>query len=248
MISPQLPIMATHRSGNSNFAMVDFGSKNASVSSADHDSSEADLLSETHEMTKYNMYYTTSRLNVRLHRGDSDSPAEYYVKSDCKLTSIALQVRRGGSKQSPAVAFAKSNKSSRHMLLGRGENRDAGPDDYEELHRDRNIFLQSDYHFAISHPDQTRTTYTWRKDKSKSAKTVYDCVDDGTGAVMARLLSGGAFNINKGGELLVSDALVTDTRELIIASAMGVWFTEAFQYHSLLQGFDGSEDKGKKSV
>jgi len=197
---------------------------------------------------KYNMYYTTSRLDVRLHLGPSTTPAIYYAESRLRLGSPQLLLRRGDAKTAPTTNFAKFRLTSRHILLGKGDYTNQSSDQiaWEELHREKNLMRRSDYHFGTTEGSATgeRATFTWHKDMGKTLKTVYDCVEDG-GRVVARLLSGGALNARKGGEIDVIEGLDQGLEEYLIMSAVAIWAMEALDYQSLLQGFESSSEKNE---
>ncbi|RYP32010.1 hypothetical protein DL767_005455 [Monosporascus sp. MG133] len=208
-------------------------------------------------LKKYHLYYTTSRLDARLHLGSSTSPATYYFETHMSLTSPQLLLRRGDSKSAPMVNFGQLRTTSRHMLLGRGDYHalvQAGKQHqitWEELRRDKNTLRRSDYRFSTaegggggggSGTGRRRAEYRWRKDRGKALKTVYDCLDE-DGRVVARLLSGGAFNWKKGGEIDVLEGVDEGLEGYLIMSALAIWVMEAFQYQSLLQGYESSREK-----
>ncbi|RYP46501.1 hypothetical protein DL768_007297 [Monosporascus sp. mg162] len=206
-------------------------------------------------LKKYHLYYTTSRLDARLHLGSSASPATYYFETHMSLASPQLLLRRGDSKSAPMVNFARLRPTSRHMLLGRGDYHalvQAGKQHqiaWEELRRDKNILRRSDYRFSTdegggggSETGRRRAEYRWCKNKEKALKTVYDCVDE-DGRVVARLLSGGVFNWKKGGEIDVLEGVDEGLEGYLIMSALAIWVMEAFEYQSLLQGYENSSKK-----
>ena len=211
----------------------------------------ATLIPASEGMIKYNMYYTTSRLNVTLHEGDSSTPATYYLESDCSLTKSLVFLRRGNAKISPMVAFAKMPLTSRHIQLGKGDYSRQKAEDgivWEELHRDKNCFRRSDYQFTTTDGNDElgkRQEFNWRKDREKCAKTVYECLD-GSGRTVARLFSGGALNWKKGGEVEVLEDLDEQLRETVLLSALAVWFQEALCYQSWLKGYSGSSEAAEK--
>ncbi|KAL8792881.1 MAG: hypothetical protein Q9195_004523 [Heterodermia aff. obscurata] len=201
-------------------------------------------------MLKYNVYYTTSRLNATLHEGKSSTPASYYLQSNCALTKCLLYLRRGNAKTSPMVAFAKMPIASRHMQIAKGDYQQQKASEgqivWDELHRAENSFRRSDYQFSVAEGgDGKREEFDWRKDRAKCAATVYDCLD-GSGRTVARLLSGGALNWKKGGEVEVLEGLDEGVRERVILSAMTIWFYEALCYQSWLKGYGGSGENAKK--
>ena len=195
-------------------------------------------------MTKYNMYYTTSRLNVTFHEGLASTPAVYYAESESFTLKPYFFLRRGGSKQSPMVAFVKFHMTSRHMQIGRGDFKKGAENQliWEDLKREKSLLCRSDYQFGTSIGSETggRREYRWRKDKGKVASTVYECLDD-EGKTVAKLFSGGALNWRKGGELDVLNILDQGLREILMASALGIWTMEAFNYGSLVPGYGKSD-------
>ena len=197
-------------------------------------------------MTRYNMYYTASRLNLTLHDGPRSTPAIYYMESDCSLIKLLLLLRRGDAKTSPMVAFAKLHLTSRHMQIGKGDCRkDAGDQIvWEELRREKNLLVRSDYHFGTSEGGESgkRVEFDWRKNKKKLAKTVYDCLDR-DGRTVAKIFSGGSFNWKKGGEVEILEELDEGLKEVLIVSALAIWAMEALNYKSLLQGFSSGDKK-----
>lgn len=197
-------------------------------------------------MTKYNMYYTTSRMNLNIHDGPRSTPAIYYMESACSMSKLLLFLRRGDAKTSPMVAFAKLLMTSRHMQIGKGDCRSHAGEQIvcEELRREKNILACSDYHFGTSEGDDSgnRAEFDWRKNRHKWAKTVYDCVD-GDGRTVAKMFSGGGLNWQKGGEIEVLEELDGGLQEMLIVSALAIWTMEALNYKSLLQGFSSGDKK-----
>lgn len=193
----------------------------------------------------FNMYYTTSRLNVTIHEGDSSSRPLYYLESKVFTTSPGLYLRRGGKKSDPMVAFVKARWMSRQMILGLGDctaHNGEGAQAWETMSREKNNFRRSDYHVAVLGTDGgVARLLTWQKDRSKLWKTVYTCVDE-SGQVVGKLRSGGMFNMNKGGEIDLSETLGESDTELLLAAAGGIWGLEAMNYQSILGGF-GKKDK-----
>ncbi|RYP41451.1 hypothetical protein DL767_001089 [Monosporascus sp. MG133] len=189
---------------------------------------------------KYHMRYSTSRMNVWMHLNSPSAPATYYLDTRVSLKSPQLLLRRGGEKTSPVVSFGKLQNTSRHALLGRGDCQKQPEQQlvWEELRREKNVFRRSDYQFGTSEGSRTggRAEFFWRKDREKVLKTVYDCVDE-DGRVVARLLSGGAFNWKRAGEIDIRDGLDEGLEEFLLISALTIWVIEAFAYQSLFQGF-----------
>ena len=218
----------------------------STLSSSTQETAET-LIPASEGMIKYNMYYTFSRLNVTLHQGDSSTPATYYLESDCGLTKYLLYLRRGDAKTSPMIAFAKMPLTSRHIQLGKGDYHQQKADDqirWEELHRAENCFRRSDYRFSteeLGKPEE----FDWRKDRGKVAATVYDCVDR-SGRTVGRLLSGGALNWKKGGEIEVLEGLDERLRERVLVSGLAIWFQEALSYQSWLKGYSSSGEAAEK--
>ena len=206
------------------------------------------------EMHQYTMYYTTSRLNVRLQPEPqaTSSPAPYYMQSSLSVTKPQLMLRLGSEKTSPMVAFAKIQNTSRHMLLGRGDCQNDPEDSivWEELHREKGMLHRSDYAFSCTASEKTaqgkRLQFGWRKDMGKCGSTVYDCMDDQE-RVVARMASGGALNFRKGGELEVRGGLEQGVREMLIVSALAIWTSEAFYYQSLWRGYPSESEKRNRA-
>ncbi|KAL8834788.1 MAG: hypothetical protein Q9176_007306 [Flavoplaca citrina] len=209
---------------------------------------------DTQGITKYNMYYTTSRMNVTLHKGHASAPAVFYGHTDCSLTKAHFCLRRGDAKTSPMVAFAKVFMTSRHMQLGRGDyhkqQETSNQFALDDLRRAKNLFCRSDYQFSTAqgsnNPDK-KAEFDWRKDRSKIAKTVYECCDS-NGRTVAKMSSGGAFNWSKGGEIEVADDLDAGSTEMMLMSALAIWFMEALAYQSIFRGYaSGKEDSSSMS-
>ncbi|KAI1244567.1 hypothetical protein MGN70_014442 [Eutypa lata] len=200
---------------------------------------------------RYSLYYTTSRLDARLHLGSSTSPASYYFESKMALSSPQLFLRRGTDATAPVVNFARLQSTSRHILLGAGsytkQAAEMGRVAWEELRREKNLMHRSDYHFSTGVADDNnngkKTAFCWRKNKDRILRTVYECVDE-NGNSVARLFSGGAFNWRKGGEIDTAEGLSQALEEYLIMSALAVWVMEAFDYQSLLNGYSDSNKKG----
>lgn len=106
---------------------------------------------------RYSLYYTTSRLDARLHLGSSTSPASYYFESKMALSSPQLFLRRGADATAPVVNFARLQSTSRHILLGAGsytkQAAEVGRVAWEELRREKNLMHRSDYHFSTGVAD-----------------------------------------------------------------------------------------------
>ncbi|KAI4126726.1 MAG: hypothetical protein LQ341_006850 [Variospora aurantia] len=205
-------------------------------------------------MTKYHMYYTASRMNVKLHKDDASTPAVYYLKSVYSWTKLMLELRRGDTKASPMIAFAKLRMTSRHVQIGKGDNySQQGPDNqiaWDELRRAKNIFCRSDYHFSTAEGSEMgkKTEFDWRKDRGKVAATVYDCVDK-TGRAVAKMFSGGALNWSKAGEIEVAEeGLDEGLKEMLITSALAIWAMEAFAYQSVFQGYASGPGEKKSEA
>ncbi|KAL6715835.1 hypothetical protein ACLMJK_006796 [Lecanora helva] len=187
----------------------------------------------------YNMYYTTSRLNVRLHLG---SPCVYYCQGTILTNKPQLQLRSGDSKSAPMVAFAKLHLTSRNLLIGSGDYQRDSEDKlvWEEIRREKLRLVRSDYEFDTAIGSGTRRTYSWKRDMESAMKTVYRCVDE-TGQVVISLLSGGMFNWKKGGEIEIVQGLDKSLEELLIVSALGIWAAEAGW--SVFKGYPSGKDK-----
>lgn len=222
----------------------------STISSSTQETAET-LTPASEGMIKYNMYYTTSRLNVTLHEGQSSTPATYYLESDCSLTKCLLYLRRGNSKTSSMVAFTKSSLTTRHIQMGKGDYHQEKAGDqiaWEELHREKNSFRRSDYQFSTIEGNEElgkREEFDWRKDRAKRATTVYDCVDR-SGRTVAKLFSGGVLNWKKGGEVEVLKGLDEQLRETVLMSALAIWFQEALCYQSWLKGYSGISEAAEK--
>ena len=195
-------------------------------------------------MKTYNMYYTTSRTNVKLHLGSSSSPCLYYGETGflSTMTKPQIQLRAGDSKSAPMVAFAKVFYTSRHIKLGTGDYQ-RGPEDqlvWEEMRRKRLRLLRSDYEFDYTSDagrGGSRRTYGWRVEKHYM-KTLYKCVDD-VGQVVASLRSGGVYNWSKGAEVDVADGLEPRLEHLLIVGALAIFTVEAGW--SFFQGYKGGQ-------
>lgn len=202
---------------------------------------------------KYYMEYTTSRLNARLHLGSMAGIVEYYLHTSLTITAPQLLLRRGDNKQAPVVAFCKFQNLSRHSVLGRGDYEKQPAEElvWEDLHREKNILRRSDYSFGTSDGPAAgaagngRAQYSWRKDRERLNRTVYDCVDEG-GNVVARMASGGAFNWKRAGDIEIVEGLGTQLEEWLIIGATAIWAYESLAYQSLLQGFENDKDDKKK--
>lgn len=178
-------------------------------------------------MKTYNMYYTLSRSNVKLHLGSSSTPCIYYGESTFLTTQPQLRLRSGDSKHAPVVAIAKVHWISRHILLGCGNYNEETERSlvWEEMRREKLRLLRSDYEFDTSVGLGPRKTYGWRVAKYWT-KTVYRCVDD-EGRQVASLLSGGFLCWSKGGEIEIAEGLDKRLEELLIVSALAIWVAEA---------------------
>ncbi|KAI9892921.1 MAG: hypothetical protein M1814_001080 [Vezdaea aestivalis] len=206
-------------------------------------SSAMDASPYSAKMKTYHLYYTTSRTNARLHLDSASGPCVYYARS-CIFTKTGhFQLRAGDNKEAPIVASIKGEWSLHNVLLGFGDYKQDHEEGlvWEQMRREQNPFKCSDYLFGSSFesPVGGRKYYRWRKDTTKPAKTVYTCVDD-EGKTMARLLSGGMLNWQKGGEIEVVDNLEKRVEELFLISGLGVWIEEA--HRSVRQGFDGKPE------
>jgi hypothetical protein len=112
----------------------------------------------------------------------------------------------------------------------KGESDDLNQQDHtqwETVHREKNVFRCSDYVFetSVGSSDGLKKGYRWQKDRSKWFSTVYTCVDD-QGRQLARMLSGGAFNWKKAGELEMEEDLPKELEELLTVGALGIWVAE----------------------
>ena len=197
------------------------------------------------DMLKYNAYYTTSRSNATLHLGNAFSPAIYYLESELFTLKPWLFLRKGDSKKSPMVSFVRFHLMSRHMLVGRGDcQKDSELTvNWETLERERNILFKSGYGFSTVEGSENGELrrFTWNKVELVTAATIYECVNE-SGTVVGKLRSGGLFNWKKGGEMEVMKTLDEGLREIILATAMGVYFMEFVNYKSLRAGYGHDKD------
>lgn len=194
-------------------------------------------------MKTYHLYYTPSMTNLKLLLGSSSGPCTYFMESSILTRKPQIQLRHGDSKSCPMVAFARLQTTSRHMLLGSGDYQ-KDPEErlvWEELHRAKHVMRRSDYEFGTSIGSGIgsgpRRTYSWKKDMEKVSATVYACVDE-SGEVVARMLSGGAFNWDKGGEIKVAEGLEKGLEELLLVSALALWAAEALMSRSIKKGYE----------
>ncbi|KAK7946772.1 uncharacterized protein PG986_011093 [Apiospora aurea] len=217
-------------------------------------------------LRKYNMYYTTSRLSTMLHRGKrQDTPAEFYMQSDVLAMpgKPQLLLRRTPSQEPQEQQQQKKKKNSdkdgpvlawgrmqmfpwRHCVIGLGDPKTTttkeGADGGSgiKLHRDMAWMHCSDWRFstAVGSSDGKAVEYIWRKDMAMVGATVYKCVAAGDeSTVYARLLSGGAMNGRKGGEIMVREGLAGGLEELMLVGGQTIWAWEALDYQSVLQGY-----------
>lgn len=203
------------------------------------------------DMVKYNMYYTASMCNVRLNQGDASSPTIYYMQSKTATTDPRLLLRRGPDKKAPVVSFCKMHYTSSDMMIGLGNCEDkSGLENttFEELVRERNMLRSSDYRFSTEDSAKgERVEFVWKKDRKYVATSIYTC-EDPQGRCVARMLSGGAWNWKKGGEVDVAEGAVgLGTKELLIVSAMAIWVWEGLSGRSYFKGYDKSVQKGKSA-
>jgi hypothetical protein len=140
------------------------------------------------------------------------------------------------------VAFAKIPMMGRHFLMGTGDYKNVSEDKlvWEDLNRVKNFMRRSDYEFGTSIGFPGRKTYVWKRDMTKTYETAYTCVDD-EGKEVGRMLSGGALNWKKAGELKVGKDLVKELEELIIVSAFAIWAAEGLIGWSLVRAYDKGE-------
>lgn len=194
------------------------------------------------DMKTYNLYYTTSMTNFRLHLGHSSGPCMYYGEFSYFTNKPQIQLREGDSKAAPMVAFAKLHFTSRNLLIGLGDYQ-KDPEErlvWEELRREKFRLQRSDYEFDTSVGSRARRTYSWRRDKEHLMKTVYRCVDD-AGQVVVSMLSGGMLNWKKGGEIEIVQDLEKALEELLMVSAIAIWAAEAGW--SVFKGYSSSAKK-----
>ena len=197
-------------------------------------------------MKTYTMYYTTSRTNVTLHLGLSSSSTTpvYYGEGHCLgyiTNKPQILLRAGESKSSPIVAAARLHATSRNIQLGLGDP--AGSIMWDDMRREKLRLVRSDYEFDTSHGDEkgAKRSYSWAREKV-SMRTVYKCVDD-KGAVVASMSSGGMFNWKKGGEIEVVEGIEKSFEELLILSALSIFYAEAGW--STLKGYESGHSKQK---
>lgn len=182
-------------------------------------------------MKTYNIYYTTSRLNAKLHLDSSSGPCNYYAESKLLTMRPSLLLRAGNSKSAPLVASAKLAYHDRNIFLGcKDSQSNASPVDltWEVMRRKHMRLVRSDYDFetsiGASMPGE-RTRYRWQVTTEKLEhffKTLYCCFDD-QGRVVARMRSGGMTNLRKGGEIHIAQSLEKDLEYMLVVSAMGIW-------------------------
>ena len=194
-------------------------------------------------MKTYNIYYTTSRLNARLHLGSASGPCTYYAESKLLTTKPSFLLRAGSSKSAPLVASAKLACLDRNILLGCSDSQSNNSPvnlTWEVLRRNHMRLVRSDYEFETSIGASTpgkRTRYRWQVTKENLEhyfKTLYCCVDD-QGRVVASLRSGGMTNLRKGGEIDIAQSLEKGLEDLLVVSALGIWVAEAGW--SVFQGY-----------
>jgi hypothetical protein len=211
-----------------------------------HDAASSDRPSTT-GMKKYNMYYTTSRTNVKIHRGNGSTPCLYYGQTTILTKQPQLQLRAGDSSSAPMVAFAKIHFTSRHILIGSGDfQKDPeGSLIWEEMHREKNVFRHSDYKFGSSIGAPTRRNYTWQRDPSKKLGNIYTCVND-EGKVISIMRSGGMLNYKKGGEIEILEGLDQKLEELLMISSLAIWIAEAGGAYR--QGYQSGQSNSEGSA
>ena len=187
-------------------------------------------------MKTYNIYYTTSRLNAKLHLDTASGPCNYYAESKLLTTRPSLLLRAGDSKSAPLVASAKLAYLDRNILLGCSSDSQSNnsPVDltWEVMRRKNMRLVRSDYEFetsiGASMPGK-RTRYRWQVTNEKLEhyfKTLYRCFDD-QGRVVASMRSGGMANLRKGGEIDIAQGLESVLEDLLVVSALGIWAAEA---------------------
>lgn len=199
----------------------------------------------------YNVYYTTSRLNAKLHLGSASGPCDYYAESKLLTTRPSFLLRVGNSKSAPVVASAKLAYLDRNILLGCSDSQsNTSPVDltWEVMRRKHNRLVRSDYDFetsiGASMPGK-RTRYKWQVTNEKLEhyfKTLYCCFDD-QGRVVASMRSGGMTNFRKGGEIDIAQSLDKGLEYLLVVSAMAIWAAEAGW--SVFQGYESGSGKDK---
>ena len=113
---------------------------------------------------------------------------------------------------------------------------------WEEMRRQRNRLLRSDYDFDTVAGGGKRNTYGWKVEMLMT-KTIYKCVDEQE-TVVAHMLSGGFLNWKKGGEIEIVEGLDEKLEGLLVASALAIWVAEAGW--SVFQGY-GKGAKGSSA-
>lgn len=193
---------------------------------------------------KYLMYYTTSRFHARLHPSSKTNPATYFLQSNVSQSDPQYLLRRGDSKTAPMVNFAYFPRSSRHVLLGKGDSRtqSGGQLVGEKLRRENNLMHHSDYQFGTAEGSSNgqRVEYSWRKRMDVRLRTVYDCWT-GDGHVIAKLFSGGVSNWRKGAEIEVVEGMDQGLEEIVIMSALAIWASEGRSFRSIFSGLSSSD-------
>ena len=204
-------------------------------------------------MKTYNIYYTTSRLNAKLHLDFASGPCNYYAESNILTTRPSLLLRPGDSNSAPLVASAKLAYLDHNILLGCSSDSQSNnsPVDltWEVMRRTNMRLVRSDYEFetsvgAGSMPGK-RTRYRWQVTNEKLEhcfKTLYRCFDDRE-RVVASMRSGGMANLRKGGEIDIAQGSEKGLEDLLVVSALGIWAAEAGW--SVFQGYQSGPAKDK---
>ena len=194
-------------------------------------------------MKTYNIYYTTSRLNAKLHLESASGPCTYYAESKLLTTKPSFLLRAGNSKSAPVVASAKLAYLDRNILLGCGDSQSEISENltWEVMRRGQMRLMRSDYEFETSIGTSVpgeRTRYRWQVTKENLEhyfKTLYRCFDD-RGRIVASMRSGGMTNLRKGGEIDIAQNLEKELEDLLVVSALGIWAAEAGW--SVFQGYE----------
>ncbi|RYP21389.1 hypothetical protein DL765_002290 [Monosporascus sp. GIB2] len=187
------------------------------------------------------MFYTVAYFNGYIHTVWSQNHASYFFQwRSWSLSSPQLILRRGGSRKGPMINFAKYHHLSRTIQLGKGDYTKQPKSQlaWEEMRREKNFLRRSDYHFTTAEGSKTgdKMTFRWRKNKQKSLRTVYNCVDE-DGREVARLFSGGVVNVAKAAEIDLLLGLEQGLEEFLLMSALAVWAMETMWLRSILPGY-----------
>lgn len=216
-------------------------------------SQDAPELSDFHlptsaNMIRYNMYYTTSRTNIRLHQDSPDRPCIYYAETTLMTVSPRFTLRLGDSKTSPMIGLGRMHLTSEHMQIAVGTEGDPEHKlQWENLRRGHFRLLRADYEFSASDASSAgapRRTFAWKRKQNLVYKTIYRCEDE-EGRVVASMLSGGMANWKKGGEIEVAQGLDKNIERLLIVSAVSIFMQEYVVGWSVFRGYKTGKEKAK---